>query len=207
MFEIFQSKYEKDNVKEGATTFSFDFPIKAAGLLEFFECLSDYSYNGGLYRTHSFQNIEKWNHIVGEAFPEFSNRIFCFGFDWLGRQYALDNGRMETGEPLILMLEPGTAEVLEIPVNFIQFHDNELVEYANEALATEFFQEWLSTGNEPPKRDQCIGYKKPLYLSGTDTIDNLELADLEVYWHTSSQLLKKIRDLSPGTPIDNITIS
>lgn len=207
MFENFQSKYEKNNVSEGAKLLPFDLPVKAAGLSEFFENYSGCSFGGGLYRVHSFQDIEKWNEVVGKAFPEFSNRIFCFGCDWLGRQFSLDKGRIESGEPLILMLEPGTGEVLEIPVNFIQFHENELVDYANEALAAEFFQEWLSAGNESPKLDQCVGYKKPLFLNGSDTIENLELTDLEVYWDLSSQLLEKVRGLPPGTPINNITIS
>ncbi|TBW45982.1 DUF1851 domain-containing protein [Marinobacter halodurans] len=206
MFEKFQSKYEKDKVKEGAESLSFDLPIKATGLSEFLGNYSGSSF-GGLYRVHSVQNIGKWNQVVGKAFPEFKNRIFCFGYDWLGRQFALDRKRIESGEPLILMLEPGTGEVLEIPVNFVQFHEDELVDYANEALAAEFFQEWLAAGNASPKLDQCVGYKKHLFLNGSDTIENLELTDLEVYWDISSQLLEKVRGLPLGTPIKNITIS
>lgn len=206
MFEKFNSKYEEGKISEGAEFLPSDFSAKAVGLNEFFQNYSGSSF-GGLYRVHSVQNIEKWNQIVGEAFPDFKNRIFCFGFDWLGRQFALDKKRIESGEPLVLMLEPGTGEVLEIPVNFVQFHEVELVDYANEALAAEFFQEWLSDGNELPKLDQCVGYKKPLFLNGSDTIENLELTDLEVYWAISGQLLEKVRGLQPGTPISKITVS
>ncbi|HIF6190235.1 TPA: T6SS immunity protein Tdi1 domain-containing protein [Vibrio parahaemolyticus] len=104
------------------------------------------------------------------------------------------------------MFEPGTGEALEIPVNFAQFHEDELVNYTNEALAVEFFSEWLATGNEPPASSQCVGYKKPLFLGGADIVANLELIDLEVYWGISGQLLEKVRGLPPGTPISNITI-
>lgn len=206
MFEKFRSRYEADKVREGKESFPFNLPVKAVGLGEFFENYSGSSF-GGLYRVHSVQSIGRWNQVVGEAFPEFAGRIFCFGCDWLGRQFALDRKRTESGEPLILMLEPGTGEVLEIPVNFVQFHEDELVDYANEALAAEFFQGWLSAGNKPPRFDQCVGYKKPLFLNGSDTIGNLELTDLEVYWDMSSQLIEKVRGLPPGTPINNITIS
>ena len=207
MFEKFQSNYVKSDVSGGAISLPLDIPVKTVGLGEFFENFSGCSFGGGLYRVHSFQEIEKWNQVVGEAFPEFANRIYCFGCDWLGRQFALDRGRIESGEPLTLMLEPGTGEALEIPVNFVQFHENELVDYGNEALAAEFFQEWLSAGNKSPRPDQCVGYKKPLFLNGSDTIQNLELTDLEVYWDISSQFLEKVRGLPLGTPINSISIS
>ncbi|MFM2591776.1 T6SS immunity protein Tdi1 domain-containing protein [Vibrio harveyi] len=206
MFESFLSKFKKDELKGGEQASSFNFPINTVGLEDFFSSYSGSSFNQGLYRFHSFENISKWNKIVSEAFPSFSQRIFCFGYDWLGRQFALDLGRSEAGEPLVFMFEPGTGEALEIPVNFAQFHEDELVNYTNEALAVEFFSEWLATGNEPPASSQCVGYKKPLFLGGADIVANLELIDLEVYWGISGQLLEKVRGLPPGTPISNITI-
>ena len=206
MFEKFLSKFNQDKTNGEAQTSSFEFPIRAEGLKVFFSNYSGCSFNGGLYRTHSAQSIEHWNRVVGDAFPDFSERIFCFGYDWLGRQFALDSGRIESGEPLILLLEPGTGEALEIPVNFAQFHEDELVNYANEALAQDFFTAWLSAGNPSPNHDQCISYKKPLFLGGADIVENLEPMDLEVYWGLSAQLLEKVRGLPPGTPINNITI-
>ncbi len=53
----------------------------------------------------------------------------------------------------------------------------------------------------------CVGYKKPLFLGGSDTTDNLELAKLEVYWEISAQLLNKTRDLPIGTHVNNIGMS
>lgn len=206
MFEKFKLKYEGSKIREEVESFSSDFSVNAVGLNEFFENYSGSSF-GGLYRVHSVQNIGKWNQIVGDAFPEFSSRIFCFGYDWLGRQFALDRKRIESGESLVLMLEPGTGEVLEIPVNFVQFHEKELIHHADAALAAEAYQEWLSAGNEPPEHGQCVGYKKPLFLNGSDTFENYELTDLDFYWDISSQILEQVRGLPIGTPINNIKIS
>lgn len=77
----------------------------------------------------------------------------------LGRQFAVDAGRIESGHPQVLLLEPGTGEVLEIPLTFSRFHDEELIDYADTALAEEFFDAW-SVGNGenlPIRRNQCVG--------------------------------------------------
>jgi hypothetical protein len=51
---------------------------------------------------------------INGAFPDFATRACPFGSDWLGRLFAVDSARVENGEPLVLMMEPGTGEVLEI---------------------------------------------------------------------------------------------
>jgi hypothetical protein len=207
MFSNFIAKFKCEQRNGEGSASPFSFGNEVLGLEQFFEDFSGCSFNQGLYRIHSSINLEKWNKIVGDAFPDFRKRIFCFGYDWLGRHFALDNERIEQGEPLILMLEPGTGEVLEIPVNFLSFHNEELVLYTNEALAEDFFISWLQIGNPSPKHNECIGYKRPLFLGGTDTVDNLEVADMEVYWSISGQLISKVKKLSPGTNIDDIFIS
>jgi hypothetical protein len=104
------------------------------------------------------------------------------------------------------MLEPGTGEALEIPSSITEFHSLELVQYADAAVAISFFQEWLRFGGAPPAYDQCVGYKRPLYLGGTDDITNLELSDFDVYWTISAQLLAKARGLPVGTRINSVSI-
>jgi hypothetical protein len=91
--------------------------------------------------VHKLSELDKWNDIVTETIPYFKNKIFCFSYDWLGRQFALDFTRSLESEPMILMLEPGTGEALEIPSTFLSFHEEELVEYQDAALAFEFFNE------------------------------------------------------------------
>jgi hypothetical protein len=206
MYEKFLSKFKEEKRSGETPASSLVFHVHATGLDEFFGNFSGCLFNGGLYRIHPVQDLSKWNQYVSEAFPDFSERIFCFGCDWLGRQFALDNGRVEAEEPLILMLEPGSGDALEIPANFLQFHEDVLVNQSNDALAVDFFNEWISAGNALPKNNQCVGYKTPLFLGGSDTIENLEPTDLEVYWSICGQLLAKVRGFPPGTPIKNVFI-
>ena len=105
------------------------------------------------------------------------------------------------------MLEPGAGQSLEIPANFKDFHDIELVNYQNEALAADFHRAWLDTGGTVPDPPKCIGYKKPLFLGGEDVLGNLEPTDMDVYWSVSGQLLAKIRSLPVGTKIDDVRVS
>ena len=83
---------------------------------------------GGAYRRHQREDVARYTSLAAAAFPEFQSRITCFGADWLGRQFALDQGRVVGGEPQVLMLEPGTGEVLEVPLSKRAFHDEELLE-------------------------------------------------------------------------------
>jgi len=204
MFNKFMKAYKLDGVANNSLVMP-----STLSLLDFepsFEKCTGGSFNGGVYRLHSAAEIKLWNRLVSEAFPEYAERIFCFAYDWLGRQFALDKKRIQNGEPLVLMLEPGTGEVLEIPVGFVQFHEEELVSYANEALAVEFFRKWLASGNLAPDKNQSIGYSVPLFLGGADSLDNLKCIDSEVYWSLSGQLLRKVRDLPSGTVVDVVSI-
>jgi Domain of unknown function (DUF1851) len=143
----------------------------------------------GAYRRFTETDLAAIADDVAAAFPEFSGRITMFGCDWLGRVFATDSAR--GGE--VLMLEPGTAEALEIPVDFAEFEASELVDNPDAALALGFYQSWREAGGAAPGPGQCIGYRKPLFLGGADTIDNLELVDLSVYWSVTAQVIAQVR--------------
>jgi hypothetical protein len=158
----------------------------------FKEIMSNYAgatFENGLFRLRTLPEIPKWTKTVEETFVEFKGRLVCFGYDWLGRHFALEKKRTDTNQMLILLLEPGTGEAFEIPVSFSTFLNQEITEYRNEALASKFFQQWLDSGGAPPSHAECIGYKVPLYLGGTDTVENLELSDMDVYWSICAQTL------------------
>jgi hypothetical protein len=162
------------------------------------------SFEGGLYRVHSIDSGHAADILVGEAFPEFVGRFRCFGYDWLGRQYAIDFDRGKTDDPAIIMFEPGTGEALEIPVLFSEFHDQELVDFGEESLARSFYSEWCTNGGISPGLRECVGYIKPLFLGGVDDVENLELSDSDVYWTIMGQLRMKVRMLSEGTLISEV---
>jgi len=45
-----------------------------------------------------------------------------------------------------------------------------------------------------------MGYRKPLFLGGSDEVENLEVSDLDVYWHIMGQIIRKTKGLPQGTP-------
>lgn len=51
---------------------------------------------------------------------------------------------------------------------------------------------------------QCYSYKKPLVLGGQDDIDNIEVTDVAVHVSIMGQIHKQVKDLPPGTKINNI---
>lgn len=137
-------------------------------------------------------------------FPEFSGRMQPFGFDWLGRVFAFDSARLVDGEPQILMLEVGAGEAMEIPVGVEEFHNGELVDYAQDLVALQFWMEWSSVHRASLEFSECAGYKVPLFLGGEDSVANLECIDAELYWSLCAQLRRGVLDLPAGHSIKSI---
>lgn len=206
MFSGFLSAYRPDCAPTGELKGSALQDVRPPGLRELLTQFSGVSFNRSLYRVHRGDSVEKWSAIVCDALPLLANRVTCFAYDWLGRHFGLDPDRLERGEPLVLMLEPGTGEALEIPATLADFHNDVLVNLSDAALASNFYSEWLAAGGAIPDSNQCIGYKVPLFLGGDDTVANLEAINLEIYWTICGQLIKGTRKLPPGTRIKDISI-
>jgi hypothetical protein len=166
---------------------------KVNGFKEFLSNFQGETFGNGIYRIHKLEDIQKRNEKILQIFPKFKGRISCFAFDWIGRQFSIDNGRIENGQPLIIMFEPGTGETLEIPCDFMDFHEIEIPCYHDACLASEFFEIWNSTNPEAIKHSECVGYKVPLFLGGEDLVNNLEKNDMEVYWHIILQLIQNTK--------------
>jgi hypothetical protein len=176
---------------------------------EFTECINELggkTFEYGLYRVFRGDQLAAATGSMAKAFPELAKRLVVFGYDWLGRHFAIDQGRRKDGRPLVLLLEPGAGEAQQIPVPITEFHNEELVNYANEALAAKFYESWRALDNAPIQADKCVGYKVPLFLKGKDDIQNLELVDLDVYVEICGQLRNKVRELPAGTTIRSINI-
>lgn len=191
MFERFRTAYSRRrDAPEVGAAWTHTLLDGVTGYAAFAREFAGASFGGGLYRVHDSVTGPPALAFVSDAFPEFAQRVCPFGYDWLGRQFAVDLGRVENGQSQVLLLEPGTGEALEIPVDFVAFHDKELVEQSDAALASEFFWVWSDANREalPLLRSQCVGYKVPLFLGGNDTADNLEISDVDVYWTICGQL-------------------
>lgn len=200
MYDIFQKAFPVDPGFSGETR-NVGFVADSPEITELVSRFGGMSFSRGLYRVMRSGDVDVWNSRVAFAFPEFENVHCCFGYDWLGRVFGLDARRAVDGRSGVLMFEPGTGEMLEIPANIESFHDRELLVSGDSALAINFHNDWLASGGAQPAYHQCIGYKRPLYLGGADTIGNLELSDIDVYWHFSGQMIRKARGLPIGTPV------
>lgn len=178
-------------------------PDRTNNLADWLEIAGGRTFGGGVYRVHSTMSAQAANALVGAAYPDYSQRISCFGFDWLGRQFATILATGGNTDPEVLMFEPGTGEVLQGGVPFSTFHDQELVDFADDVLATNFFSEWVTSGGQRPAFDECVGYRVPLYLGGKDVIANLEISDMDVYWTLMGQL-RRTRSLPIGSRIAQV---
>ena len=181
--------------------------MAAAGYSELAERFAGCTFESGLYRLHDAATGPHSSALLAGAFPEFAARACPFAYDWLGRQFALDSLRLEDGEALVLLLEPGTGEALQVPLSFATFHE-QLDELREPALAAAFFADWAQAniGHVPLKADECVGYRVPLFLGGQDVVDNLEVSDLGVYWSLCAQLRQGTRDLPTGTSIGSVSV-
>lgn len=177
--------------------------MNARGYREFMDQYAGVTFNRGLYRVHALDHRAKWDELIAEAFPDHAGTFSTFAYDWMGRQFALDRRRTEDAEPLVLLFDPGFGEALEIPATFLAFHEQELVEHADAALADTVFEEWLRTGHPAPDPTQCVGYKVWPFLGGKDQLENNEISDMEVYWSLSAQIIAQTRHIEAGTSIES----
>ncbi|MCD2443706.1 DUF1851 domain-containing protein [Agromyces sp. SYSU K20354] len=181
-------------------------PIPHSTLASLQDELGGAVFGGGLLRVHTVDSARGADACVAAGFTEFAGRIQCFAFDWLGRQFSLDATRGERNDPGVLMFEPGTAEALEVPATFSTFFDEELVDYADAALASEFFSQWLEASGSVPAFNECAGYRTPLFVGGEDTISNLEITEMDVYWHLIAELRSTTRGVPPSSQIRRVDI-
>lgn len=153
---------------------------------EFIEFYQGKSFKNGLFRLHNKTCVAKWNEIVTDAFPQAKNSIECFGYDWLGRQYAVYNGTKT-----VFIFEPGTGYALNTETTMEDFLSNEITNDDGAALCFDFFKKWKECNSDEIGLDDCVGYKVPLFLGGDDEISNLEITNMEVYWGICGQLIRK----------------
>jgi len=170
--------------------------------------LGGMSFDDGLYRCFAPESIGAMTTLATETFPEHAQRLVCVGADWLGRMFAADEARRDSaGQRMVLMLEPGTGQALEIPMTVTSFHERGLVVDAEPALARSFYRAWREASGDatPLQEEECIGYRLPLFLGGADEVGNLERTDLPTYWALCGQMRQQTQDVPPGTPIEKVT--
>jgi hypothetical protein len=169
---------------------------------QLFEECGGSSFQDGLYRVHTAEASSHWAKELTRAYPQVKGKFIPIAYDWLGRQFASDVERRN----VILLFDPATMKYYDIGFDIVTFHNQLLVKDRDSALSEVFFSKLLrhfDVGNLGYAR--CIGHKKPLFLGGTDDVDNFEITDLEVFWDFQYQIYQQIKDLPDGTPIGKIT--
>lgn len=164
------------------------------------------TFSHGLYRICDRRQVIEATASLHRTFSNFSEQIRVFGYDWLGRQFATDYRTKQGGQPQVLLLEVGAGEVMQIPASLSEFHNGELVNFAEDALAKNFFFEWRKANPEEIGYLECVGYKVPLFLGGKDRLENLEVISLGVYLELCGQLHDKTKTLREGQVIRDIGI-
>jgi hypothetical protein len=179
----------------------------ASGYAQLAERVAGRTFEQGLYRFHDTQSGPLAADLIAAAYPEFTGRATPFAYNWAGHQFALDAARANDGESLILLFTPESGDALKIPYTFTAFHEA-LNALREQALAESMFRSWATTNPTalPIGKTDCVGYRVPLFLGGADSIENLEVSDIDVYWTITAQLLQRVRGLPQGTRITGVTI-
>jgi hypothetical protein len=206
MYEKFRSSLAADGPASapGAADLRFFEGVKDAQLKELLKRFAGTTFGGGLYRVATPKQMRGATDFIKTAHPGAAGKTLGFGYDWMGNIFAIDVSRRARAGFAVRLFLPGSGEILETEADVLTLHEHEFAEDREGSLSEILFKSWLETAGAAPGPDQCVGFKKPLFLGGEETIANLELCDLDVYWTLTAQMLDRIRGLPPGTRIRKV---
>lgn len=184
-------------------------PEVGGSIPEFHELMGTWGgagFGAGMYRVHSEASSRAATQAIRSSLSGDLENVIAFAFDWLGRNFVLDPVTYSDEAPVIQLIGLAEVQRYEIPVGLREFHEVELVDYSADALAADWFAEWRASHDDRELSfAECVGYRKPPFLGGSDDDENLEVADTEVYWSLTGQLYGKVKDLPDGTRITGIS--
>lgn len=183
---------QKGEIEPGQ--FPLEFQAQGKNVMRFLCENAGLSFNDSLYRIAMPGDIESLNSLIAGVFPDFASRAICFAYDWLGRVFALDRDRVVNKALQVVVLDPTSAEAYEIPCSLLAFHNEELINYRQEALAEDLYKDWRETGHSAPAFDQCISYITPLFMGGDEIFENMLPSSLEIYWQVCSDMLNELEN-------------
>jgi hypothetical protein len=185
------------------------FLLQNPGYRELAQSFAGVTFDAGLYRIHDASSGPAGQQLIAESFPRFAPQVRVFGFDWSGNQYALDNSRKVGADAQVKMFEISSGSVFDIPATLLEFHNDLLPSDKNVPLGNDYFQEWreFAKVTDALEFSKCVGHDVPLFLGGPDSVENLSVTDLEVYWALTGQLRAKTADLPLDTKISGIDIA
>jgi hypothetical protein len=207
MYAKFLAAYDSAGAKASSRgPWEEPFLLQKPGYRELTRSFAGVTFDAGLYRIHDASSGPAAQQLVAESFPRFAPQVRVFGFDWSGNQYALDNSRKVGADAQVKMFEISSGSVFDIPATLVEFHNDLLPSDKNAPLGNDFFQEWRRYAGvkDALVLSQCVGHDIPLFLGGSDTVENLSVTDLDVYWSLTGQLRANMADLPLGKKITGI---
>jgi len=131
----------------------------------------------------------------------------AFASDWTGRLYLLSTGKqVRNSEPIVLVLDPATAEIESVDMTFGEFLGRGLATNPRHVLEADRLDAWVAAGGEVPPPGQCVAPKVPLFLGGSDDVGDLSMTSLVVLVSFCGQMWEQVKDLPPGTRISGVRL-
>ena len=165
------------------------YDIYGSGYRTFVIAFGGMAFGKGLFSVFDRGDIRYWERIIKKAFPEYEEKFDLFGHDWLGRCFAVETSR--EGIEKIVIFDPGVLEMYDVPLSFMDFVNKAIPMSTNDCLALDSFVKWYQNGGCELEYQQCVGYKKPLFMGGEEGLDNLEVTKMEAYWRMPVQAVKQ----------------
>jgi len=167
------------------------------------------SYNRGIWRLFlprrpdfAYWTIDaRW---AGD-WPKYRGIRF-FGYDWLGRLVGVDGRKGRPSGSEVVRLEPGMGELVMTDDTVEAFLTRDLVDEYDDTLSAELFRDWVAASDESLDPDNCVGFRQPLALGGSDDLENLEVVSLKVYVSISGQIATQLANRPPGTKVTGVRI-
>jgi hypothetical protein len=162
----------------------------------------------GAYRLFDKTLFAATAEFVELAFPAWQGRLAPFGCDWMGRIFAVDgSGRTGSGgERCVILLDPATRDLLQVPATVTEFHNEILVDEGELAYEESLWASWLSEHATRLDYSDVVGWRAPAFLGGELALANLEIQPALVYWSLSAQLIAQTFKLSPGERVERVDI-
>lgn len=163
------------------------------------------SFNQGLLRFHDSATGPVFRELLFEAFPElreYDRKADVLAFDWHGCQYLTAKIKGE-GELMVLKADLGIGQV-EPWATAPEFAALLKLDEIGEAFNVGVYDQWREAAGMPEAQlpfTDCVEFTVPLYLGGAQTLENLQLIDLDVSWTIGAQLRSQTRDLPEGTSV------
>jgi len=149
------------------------------------------SYDDGLFVIYRKEDAVYFTKLVEEAFPKADGKVYCFGRDWLNRQFAIFNNNLS-----IVMFDLCFDSVITISDDISNFFTYTIIDKKDIVFAEDFFLDWKKYSKKELSYYKCVNYKILPILGGDDDIYNLEISDPKFAYEFNLELIKNIKKLN-----------